>query len=182
MRVEHHRPAVHARKSARGGPESPPSTLEVPVFDALPAWSAWDRRRVGWRVGRSGSDVVGSIAASRRVANISAMRISQTGIRSARPITTFAVSVGRSREAHLGLRRGASSRVAQVSGRPTAGATLASLHTAARSLTTTPRNPSKGRGRVSTSDLHRVDAVNWSQPTNSGSHRPRPRSAAPWRG
>jgi hypothetical protein len=110
------------------------------------------------------------------------MRISQAGIRSARPTTTFAVSVGRHREAQLGLRRGASARLAHVSGRSIGGLTLAALQSAARSLRTVDRKPAKGRGSASLHDLHRADAVSWSQPTNSGSHRPRPRSAAPWRG
>ncbi len=107
------------------------------------------------------------------------MRISQAGIRSARPVTRFVSPAMGSRESHLGLRRGVP-RLSPAGSRTPSAATLDTLRNAARSLST------RGRGTtnraVAVTDLRRADAVIWSQPTHSGTRRPRPRSAAPWRG
>lgn len=112
------------------------------------------------------------------------MRISQAGIHSGLPTTRFAAPASNRRERQLGLYR---KTPAQITARPGAQARvplLAALRHAARSLTSV-QSASGGGSRATVSVGHRLrrsDAMTWSQPHDSGSRRPRPRSAAPWRG
>jgi hypothetical protein len=112
------------------------------------------------------------------------MRISQAGIRNARPTTRFAISTGDRRERQLGLNRGSSRRLAASSKRPPTVSALSALRQATRGLTTIGIGLAPtGRATAPViGALRRADAIKWSQPTHSGPRRPRPRSAAPWRG
>jgi hypothetical protein len=110
------------------------------------------------------------------------MRISHAGISSGRPTTRFAAPASNRREPQLGLRRGNPARMTPHPGARARVPLVAALRLAARSVNTAEADrPSHGAGHIA-SRLRRSDSVNWSQPHDSGSRRPRPRSAAPWRG
>jgi hypothetical protein len=112
------------------------------------------------------------------------MRISQAGLRSGFPTTRFAAPLSTSRESHLGLRRRLGPQMAaherdharvplveavRLSARGTHGSAVA--------------RPEKDTPRICRpASLRRSDAMTWSRPTNNQAHRPRSRSAAPWRG
>jgi hypothetical protein len=112
------------------------------------------------------------------------MRITAAGIRSGFPITRFAAPAATRREPHLGLRR----RLApQISSRPAQHARvplLDALHAATRGTSASVRAHAEQLAsqprRVAV--LRRADSMTWSRTADSNAHRPRSRSAAPWRG
>jgi hypothetical protein len=111
------------------------------------------------------------------------MRISQAGIHSGLPTTRYAAPASNRRERHLGLRRKTPAHITAHPGARARVPLLAALRHAARSPTRV-QSGSNGlsRGVSAAPRLRRSDAMTWAQPHDSGSRRPRPRSAAPWRG
>jgi hypothetical protein len=112
------------------------------------------------------------------------MRISQAGLQSGLPTTRFSAPLSSRRESHLGLRR----RLApQITSHPAAYARIPlvdALRAAARgaSGTTSRRIEEAAPSPAGNFSLGRSDSMTWSQPTDGHTHRPRSRSAAPWRG
>ncbi len=100
------------------------------------------------------------------------MRISQAGLQSDLPTTRFSARSSSRRESYLGLRSRLApqitSHTAPVGRVPLVGA----LRSAAPEPTPVRRQPG----------LRRSDAMTWSAPGATHSHRPRRRSATPWRG
>jgi len=129
--------------------------------------------------------VPAGIDANPRVATIGLqMRITQTGLRSGIPVTQFATTSTSRRESHLGLRR----RLApQITSHPAQYARVPlvdALRAAARGVNGIGGSrPDENADRPRRSVIvRRSDSVTWSRPANGHGHRPRSRSAAPWRG
>jgi hypothetical protein len=111
------------------------------------------------------------------------MRISQTGLQTGHPVTRFATSAGNRRERHLGLRRGLTGQMTPHAGSHARVPLLAAVRRAARSANNAEAAPRAEAARLQVRPQLRPSiSFTWSQPTGSGSRRPRPRSAAPWRG
>jgi hypothetical protein len=110
------------------------------------------------------------------------MRITSAGIQSGHPKTRFSRSPMTRRERQLGLRPAASVQMTAHPGSRARVPLLASLRQAARSTSTAEsKNHGAAKTRIS-SPLAPVVSFTWSGPAGSVSRRPRPRSAAPWRG
>ena len=101
------------------------------------------------------------------------MRITSAGLKSSYPTTRFGRSPSNRRERRLGLKVTAAARMTTHAGSNARVPLLASLRQAARSTAPAPAKVSRLTPTVS---------FTWSRPAGSGSRRPRPRSAAPWRG
>jgi hypothetical protein len=111
------------------------------------------------------------------------MRISQAGLQSGHPTTRYATSAGNRRERHLGLRRGVTGQMTASAGSHARVPLLAAVRRAARSASSAETAPRAEAARLMVRPQLRPSiSFTWSQPTGSGSRRPRPRSAAPWRG
>jgi hypothetical protein len=109
------------------------------------------------------------------------MRNSQAGLRSGHPSTRFSPSPGHRGAPQLGLRRGLPTRMTAHPGQTARVPLLAALRGAAR--TVTPAQSSvPATSKTNVVRLRPSVSISWSQPANFGSRRPRPRSAAPWRG
>jgi hypothetical protein len=122
------------------------------------------------------------VAASSRY-HLASMRISQAGLKSGHPTTRFATSAGNSRERHLGLRRGVTGQMTAYAGSHARVPLLAALRRAARTTHSAEPAPRPEAARLNVRPQLRPSiSITWSSPTGSGSRRPRPRSAAPWRG
>jgi len=112
------------------------------------------------------------------------MRISQAGIRTGLPTTHFATQSSHGRQVQLGLRH----RIAPLMTSHAASQARVPLLDALRSAARGSNGTSGSRPQVGPlhgSDgggLRRSDSMTWAQPTGSQAHRPRSRSAAPWRG
>jgi hypothetical protein len=125
------------------------------------------------------------LIARREPLTLPQMRINQAGIRSGFPVTRFAAPTVSRRESHLGLRR----RLApQITSHPAQYARVPlvdALRSAARGASAMSNiRPEETRAPSRrTTVLRRADSVTWSRPADGPTaHRPRSRSAAPWRG
>jgi len=112
------------------------------------------------------------------------MRISQAGLKSSHPTTSFSLPPSNRRERQLGLRRGPQVQMTTHPGARGRVPLLAALRQAARSVTSADlaARPALAAPTAAPSRLRPSISITWSRPTGSGSGRPRPRSAAPWRG
>ena len=111
------------------------------------------------------------------------MRISQAGLQSGQPTTRYATSAGNRRERHLGLRRNVTGQMTAHAGSHARVPLLAALRSAARSASSAaPATRAEAARLTVRPQLRPSISITWSQPMGSGSRRPRPRSAAPWRG
>jgi hypothetical protein len=108
------------------------------------------------------------------------MRISPAGLRSGLPTTRFAAQISSSREPQLGLRRRLAPQVTAHQPDTARAPLLAALRSASRAVQAPTRAVDAPLSRRLV--LRRSDSVSWSRPTIGRTHRPRPRSAAPWRG
>jgi hypothetical protein len=111
------------------------------------------------------------------------MRISLSGLQSGHPTTRYATAAGNRRERHLGLRRGVGGQMTAHAGTTARVPLLAALRSAARS-SSNAENTQRGLAprAMARPNLRPSFSITWSSPTGTGSRRPRPRSAAPWRG
>ncbi len=83
----------------------------------------------------------------------------------------------------MGLKRGSSRTLAAPRRQSLAVPALSALRLATRGLKTINHSAAAARdAKPVGARLRRADAIAWSQPTYTGPRRPRPRSAAPWRG
>jgi len=112
------------------------------------------------------------------------MRNTRAGFRSSRPTTRFAAPTATRRERQLGLRRAARGQLHARADARAGVPALASIRRAARSMVhvRSTTAPLAGDDVPTTLRLRRMSPISWSQPNGSASRRPRPRSAAPWRG
>jgi hypothetical protein len=111
------------------------------------------------------------------------MRISQSGLQSGHPATRYATPAGNRRERQLGLRRGVGGQMTAHAGTTARVPLLAALRSAARSTSSTESSHRAQAARPTAQPALRPSfSITWSSPTGTGSRRPRPRSAAPWRG
>ena len=111
------------------------------------------------------------------------MRNISAGLKSSHPTTRFGRSPSTRRERQLGLKITAATRMTTHPGSHARVPLLASLRQAARSSSSV-ESATRGSGLKTTAASRLAPAVSitWSRPAGSGSRRPRPRSAAPWRG
>ena len=108
------------------------------------------------------------------------MRITSAGLKSGHPTTRFSRFPSSRRERQLGLRIPTRPHMTAHPGSHARVPLLASLRQAARStsgIESAPRTNATVPARITP----RV-SFTWSRPAGTGSRRPRPRSAAPWRG
>ncbi|HEY8134825.1 MAG TPA: hypothetical protein VIF08_02210 [Candidatus Limnocylindrales bacterium] len=109
------------------------------------------------------------------------MRITSAGLKSGHPTTRFSRSPSTRRERQLGLRISTRPHMTAHPGSHARVPLLTSLRQAARSAsnvepaTSAPAASAPARITPSVS-------FTWTRPAGTGSRRPRPRSAAPWRG
>jgi hypothetical protein len=109
------------------------------------------------------------------------MRITSAGLKSGHPTISFSRSPSTRRERQLGLRIATRPHMTAHPGAHARVPLLASLRQAARS-TSNVEAATRGTPAAASARIAPSASFTWSQPTGTGSRRPRPRSAAPWRG
>ena len=112
------------------------------------------------------------------------MRITPAGLRSSHPTTRFGRSPSTRRERQLGLRVTTATRHDHASRQPRARATAGVAAPGRAELVERRVGDTRqlaARQRPPHASRHSI-SFTWSRPAGSGSRRPRPRSAAPWRG
>jgi hypothetical protein len=111
------------------------------------------------------------------------MRITSAGLKSSHPTSRFSRSPNTRRERQLGLKITAATRMTTHPGSHARVPLLASLRQAARS-SSSAESATRATAPKTTAASRLAPAISftWSRPAGSGSRRPRPRSAAPWRG
>jgi hypothetical protein len=110
------------------------------------------------------------------------MRITSAGLKSGHPTTRFSRSPSTRRERQLGLRISTRPHMTAHSGSHARVPLLASLRQAARSASNVESAARETPAKSAPARIMPSVTFTWSRPAGTGSRRPRPRSAAPWRG